>query len=578
MMNEHDPAPHDDELRELAGDEAPDDLPDDALDALLAADAGTWRATLPTEERFAERMVGVLHGAELPASAEQGTVAEQGAVAVEDDEQDDVTLIREPLDDVLRGGGRRPVLPRRLVRGRSRGLLAVGAMAAVVAVLVVVIQVLAPLRAGYLPATPTQVVTAKPPITLPGGAWQQIALPVARALEGDYAVSPTDPATIYACFSNATPNMESGQMIPGPISVWLTHDTGRHWSTVGLPALDGAACQITVARGDASRVGLLVEGAGNARQACDNDTIYLSDDGGTRWRHVPYQPASPAGVVSEGCLLTVTSDAVYMDGSWLTSNPGNGGVQVSAWQRTTDGGQTWQRLDTAFGAQTFFDTWEVGAGDSFIASTVPTPGYPDHALWITHDGGTHWQRLGPLPPNTDIFVFPAPTTGLSTADATHPFYALQGEQIPSQDFHLAAYESGDGRTWTHLPPLPVRGATEQRTGMTQALGVDAAGRFYTLGVGPTSEVPPQSVPTAPQQEPDLSRQWLWVWDPRAAHWQRFPTPLAAPWPPNCGTLCWQSAISAGPAGATYVWLGVMSGSADAGTQLYRVLVRQPPRP
>ncbi|HEX6798347.1 MAG TPA: hypothetical protein VF116_11615 [Ktedonobacterales bacterium] len=565
-MNKHDPAPHDSELRELAanGGIAPYD---DALDALLAADADAWRATLPAEERFAARMMGVLRGAEVPARMEPG------AVAVEDDEQDGatVTFVREPLDGP-REGRRRPALPRRLARGREGGLLAVGAMAAVVAVLVVVVQVLAPLRGGYLPAAPTQVVTARPPITLPGGAWQPIALPVSRALEGNYAVSPADPATIYACFAEGIPDT-GGQLIAGTLSVWATHDAGRHWSTLDLPTLNGAGCQITLARGDPDRVGVLVEGAGNARQACDNDTIYLSDDGGTRWRNVPYQPASPAGVVSEGCLLTVTSDAVYMDAFWVTGDPGNGGVQLSAWQRTTDGGQTWQRLDTPFGAQTLFMTWEVGTGDTFIASTVPTPSDPDHALWITHDGGTHWQRLGALPPNVGTFVFPAPTPGLNSANATHPFYALQGEQIPPQYFHLAAYESGDGRTWTHLPPLPVRGATEQRTGMTQALGVDAAGRFYTLGVGPTSDVPPQSAPTAPQQEPDLSQQWLWVWDARVAHWEQFPTPLAAAWPTDCGALCWSSAISAGPAGTTYVWLGVMSGSADMGAQLYRVLVR-----
>ncbi|HKS69599.1 MAG TPA: hypothetical protein VJQ45_04230 [Ktedonobacterales bacterium] len=558
MMNKHDPAPHDDELRELAPDEAPDDLPDDALDALLAADADAWRATLPAEERFAARMIGVLHGADGP-----GGIA-QGSVAVVDNEQGDVTFIREPLDEP-RGDRRRPVLPRRPVRG----LLAVGAMAAVVAVLVVVLQVAGPLRGGYLPAAPTQVVTAKPPVTLAGGAWQQIALPVARALEGDYAVSPADPATIYACFSNATPNMESGQMIPGPISVWVTHDTGRHWGTVGLPPLTGLTCHLSLARGAPNRIGLLVEGVGNARQACDTDSIYLSDDGGTHWRTIPYQPASEAGVVSEGCLLTVTRDAVYIYSSWLTGEPGSGGVQVSAWQRTTDTGQTWRRLDGAFGAQTLSMPWEVGASDTFIASVWVMPGASDHALWITHDGGTSWQVLGPLPPDTGTFALPPQSSGQTGASSDYPIYALRGEQVPAQFFHLAAYESADGHTWVLLPPLPVPGATALRGGMLNVLGVDAAGRLYTLGAGTAGGVPSDSS----QQGPDLSRQWLWIWDPSAARWERFPTPLAAPWPPNCGTPCWSGAISAGPASATYVWLGVMSGSTDAGTQLYRVLVR-----
>lgn len=108
--------------------------------------------------------------------------------------------------------------------------------------------------------------------------------------------------------------------------------------------------------------------------------------------------------------------------------------------------------------------------------------------------------------------------------------------------------------------------------MTQALGVDAAGRLYTLGVNPVSGVPPQGSLTVPQQEPDLSQQWLWVWDPTAARWQRFPTPLAAPWPANCGALCWSGTISAGASDASYVWLGNLSGDAESGpAALYRVL-------
>ena len=564
-MNGYYPSSADDEQQELAAVE----LPDEALDALLAGDATAWRATLPAEVQFAARMVGVLRSADSPAAQAH---AAGGAVAAED-ERDDAVFIREPVDEP-RGSGRwwRPRRPG-VARGhrRGRGLLAVGAMAAVVAVLVVVLQVAAPLREGYLPPSPTQAVTARAPVTLPGGAWQQIALPTRSAIQGDYAVSPTDPATIYACFSDATPNLESGQTFPGTIGVWVTHDTGHHWSTVGLPTLNGASCLVTVARGDPSRVGVLVGGVGNARQACDTDSIYLSDDGGTHWRSIPYQPASPSGVFNTWCVLTVTSDALYVEASWLTGEPANGGLQLSSWQRTTDNGQTWQRLDHAFGADALFETAEIGAGDDFVADVTHMPGEGDHALWITHDGGSHWQRLGALPAAVGLFVLPPPAHALRDASASHPYYALRADQIPSYLLRLAAYASADGRTWAQVPPLPVPGATDQRPGMTQVLGVDTAGRLYAFGVDSQNGVPPQSTYQAPGPSP--SRQWLWVWDPSAARWEQFPTPLAAPWPQMCGTPCWSGTVSAGPDGASYLWVGLLHSDAEPSAQLFRVLVR-----
>lgn len=562
MMNGHDPAPPDGELRELAADEGVP--PDDALDALLAADVAAWRATLPVEEQFAARMEGMLRHADLRTHVSHGTVT---TAEGESDEPDEEHLVREPLDEP---DGGRLAIPRHISGRRGRGLLAAGAMAAVVAVLIVLIEVAAPLRGASVPMAPSQTITTRPPITLPGGAWQQVALPVASARWADYAISPSDAATIYACFSGAVPAVANGQVISGAISLWVTHDTGRHWSTIGLPLSGTASCQLSIARGASDRIGVLVDGTGSGPEACGNESIYLSDDSGARWHAVPYQAVFTTTALSPVCLLTVTSDALYIYSSWLTGEPISGGVQVSAWQRTTDGGQTWQRLDTAFGTQTLFMPWEVGTGDSFITSVIPMPGIHGGALWITHDGGTSWQRLGALPLGVGAFVRPATTPGLSEASASRPFYALAGEQIPSFLLRLAVYESGDGRTWAQLPPLPVPGATSQRTGMTDVLGVDASGRLYTLGVDPARGVPPpQSVP----QELDQSRQWLWVWDPHVARWGVFPTPLDAPRPQLCGTPCWQGTITAGPSGASYLWVDVMGGDGAVTPALYRVVVR-----
>lgn len=567
MMNGKYPYPADDGQREMLEGEPPDDT----LDALLAADVAAWRATLPAEERFAARMEGLLRSMEFPTRAPQSAIPT--AATAEQDEPDEIQLVREPLDEP-HGERRPPRLPSWLIRargsGRWRGLPAVAAMAAVVAVLIVVIQV-AQLHQSYVSTTPSQTISLQPPVTLPGGAWQQIALPVTSAKDADYAISPSDPATIYACFNEGVPVVPSTQVVPGTISVLVTHDTGQHWSTIGLPLSNGASCQITLARGDPARVGVLIEGGGNISQTCDAATIYLSDDGGTHWRAVPYQPITSNGMLAPQCQLTVTSNAVYMWSSWQTGQPLNGGRQLSAWQRTTDDGQTWQRVDTPFGGNTLFMPWEIGSGESFVASVLQIGGnyINEGTLWITHNGGTSWQMLGSLPPGGDLFVLPSSAPGLNAATVSHPFYALRGEQVPSYLLHLAAYESGDGHTWAQVPPLPVPGATSQRPGVTDVLGVDAEGRLFAFGVNSASGVPPDTA----QQQVDRSRQWLWVWDPSAARWEQFPTPLDAPWPPFCGAVCWQGTVTAGPSGASYLWVDVLGGDNYVTPALYRLLVR-----
>jgi hypothetical protein len=144
-----------------------------------------------------------------------------------------------------------------------------------------------------------------------------------------------------------------------------------------------------------------------------------------------------------------------------------------------------------------------------------------------------------------------------------------GEQIPSYLFRLGVYASGDGQQWAALPPLPVPGATATRMGLTDILGVDAAGKLYAFGAGTRSGV----VIASGAQYPDLSQQWLWIWDPAASRWEQFPTPLAQPFP-HCGALCWQGTLTHGPGGSTYVWASEAAGLYGTGAdRLYRVLVR-----
>lgn len=351
------------------------------------------------------------------------------------------------------------------------------------------------LLAGCASAGSVDKTTTPTPASQPArsaqASWETIAL--SRLTGTDrallfYAVSPVDPGTIYACIGNGSSPSQH------PIRLWRTHDAGQHWSALSLPASAGTGCAISIAASQPQRIAFLATNTYANQHPCDQDTLYLSNDGGNSWKHIPYTSLAPAGAQTVFCQVTVTTHSLYLCYSYVS---GQNTSQVSILERTEDDGATWQRIDSAFGASALFSPPEIGPNDTLaIAVTHLSSSNSQLALWMSHDGGDSWQQAGILPTAGTYLLAPRQQIA-SWPSSTAPFYMLASEQIPSDLYELRAFESGNGRQWTALPPLPAPGTSVSQPGLLQALAVTDDGRFLAFGVNPETGLP--SHPTAGQE-------------------------------------------------------------------------------
>ncbi len=418
----------------------------------------------------------------------------------------------------------------------------------------------APQAAAAQPFLTTLV--GRPPQRLGTGDWQSVSLPrPGDQIEG-VAVSPTDPATIYACAGPARPN---GIEPSGPLEVWRTSDAGGHWSLLGTPSLNGQLCDVSIAFDAPQRVVLTTMTLDNAQRPCTRMHVYLSDDGGGAWQSHVLNPPIPAGAQPVWCSIVPAARHLFASYSYTSARGSQAFMQVARLLRSDDDGATWQAADGDLGATALFMPQQLADDDTLVASVrdiSPTAGVTggvnDTTLWITRDAGSHWSRIGLSA--GDTFLLAPPGAGTATPTASHPWYVLRGEQVN----YVTVYQTTNGVSWARLPLLPVPGSQATATpNIREALTAMPDGRLIVLGGDPhaaaTSSVAPH---------PD----WLWIWNPQTNSWSYFDSPITV----NdriCG-LCPAhfTTVGAGPDGKTpgvYVWIYDTPAHGDV---LYRVFV------
>lgn len=390
---------------------------------------------------------------------------------------------------------------------------------------------------------PVATVAGSPPTLLGGAGWQRIALPAPLGELFGFAVSPADPATMLAC--------SSASVVPAPLTLWRTTDTGAHWTRYLPLAGVGTACNIAFAQDDPRRVTVQVAESTSGRQPCADDTFYLSGDGGQSWKRLPpHTSIAPAQVGFGWCDLHVTRDHLFLAYSFGASTAQS---QVSLLERSDDDGVSWVRADNGLGAGALFFMPQIGPGERLALTVVHLPDQPGVAeppteLWTSADAGATWSRAGALPEHPGTFLLSSlPAAGSTWPTAEHPFYTLEEEQIPSDLYRERVLASGDGHHWSLLPPLPVAGTSEERRGILQVLGVLSDGRLAAWGADPQTGVPIGEGLGKP-----MEAFWLWLWDPAAGKWSVVATPLNVSANEGCG-LCWQAAISSAADGGTYLY-------------------------
>lgn len=156
------------------------------------------------------------------------------------------------------------------------------------------------LMAGCDAATTTAAHTAPAPTPSISPAsrtsnWQAIPVPGQNLEFLGYTVSPADPETLYACTS------DGGSLAQNPITLWRTHNAGQHWAALHLPTSPGTNCQIAIAPSQPQRIVVLITNPNENSRPCDKNLLYLSNDGGTSWQHIPYNSMTPQGAQTVFC-------------------------------------------------------------------------------------------------------------------------------------------------------------------------------------------------------------------------------------------------------------------------------------
>ena len=199
----------------------------------------------------------------------------------------------------------------------------------------------------------------------------------------DVAVSLQDPAVVYV-----------GAATGG---VWRSRDGGLTWQPVfdDQPVLGIGAVAVSASNPDVVWVGT---GEGNPRNSAGvGNGVYRSLDGGDTWRHMGLERSERIHriVVHPRDSRTVYVGA--MGPAW------SDGAQRGVY-KTTDGGETWEQVlhvDAGTGVadlvmdprnpdKLFAAMWSFRRWPWFFRS-----GGPGSGLYVTHDGGADWKRLGP---------------------------------------------------------------------------------------------------------------------------------------------------------------------------------------
>ena len=459
-----------------------------ALYGALAEDGAAWRDETPA---LGPRLDAFARG--LAASPTPGTVVTEP--------EDDATI---PLPGVQRTPPRDRSLASRETEtagearhphhDRRRGLLAVAAMAAVVALLAVLFHNLLPLRQINHGPTPSPSPSASPhgtatPALTPGpsGQWQSLdALTYGNAIiaGGGPAIAPSNPLVVYE------------PELPGPnrqASLHRTEDGGKSWVDLSVPFPAGAALGwfgAVVSPLDARTVYVMAEV--NNPSSCPPATSYprgssgatsgsgpcvfnfMSTDAGSQWQPLnigvgvgigPSADAAKPSIVAQGTRLYATGADTYCFGEKS---------MICTRILTSTDGVSWSVIDrflTVDQNQFICDWAATPHGTTVFAVTGAENGegcsyYPHSlSLWRTDNAGASWTRVGMLPtPNIRGLVatggsgapitlyanLPA-TVGTTTDNLDYPIPVLS--DAPGD---LQASTDG-GKTWHSAPTAGIGG-------------------------------------------------------------------------------------------------------------------------
>ncbi|HZC06816.1 MAG TPA: sialidase family protein [Ktedonobacterales bacterium] len=340
-------------------------------------------------------------------------------------------------------------------------------------------------------------------IKSPPGAYNLPQMSVAPAMGKDNAA--------WTCWTSRLSSSSQASSGAWTTQAYYTSTGGAGWTALKLPQLTAQDCSIT-ADSQRSDSALFVLDQGQAPDgSCIAPYLYLTNDTGASWTHVPW----PLGPSDGACQFqtSLQNGTIYI---WSTGQllrgfnayaPPTGRLVVSR-----DAGQTWSVADTGLDDSTEYDIIGFRPGGHILASIADVRGSGGSALLMSSDDyGASWRSLGPLPGDF-------PQVAISTDDGVTDhggwgrLYALSRTEINGQpsippQYELATAYAGQG--WTPIPLPPLDGEANATSIWNQPI---------LLGVGPARSIEVErGIVEAANAQLSPSRR-LWVWNPAVRQW------------------------------------------------------------
>jgi hypothetical protein len=313
----------------------------------------------------------------------------------------------------------------------------------------------------------------------------------------------------WACW--ASPYSPKGQRGVWSAQAFYTANGGAHWTPLALPYTAAQNCSISADRADASSALIILSQGLAPDGSCIAPFLYLTNDTGASWRHVPW-PIGPSDgacrplTALEGGAIYIWSDKPLVRGTTPSLAP-TGRFIVSR-----DAGQTWALADTGLDDSAGLDIVGFRTGGHILATIADTRSSSDASILMTSDDyGASWRTLGDLP-GAFPQVFVSNDNTVTDHGGWGRLYELAeaetngSPRIPAQLYLATAY-IGQGWSPISLPPLAPGTATNPQSRTPLVIG---------LGPGGSLEVERGIVESANAQLSPARR--LWVWDPTQNTW------------------------------------------------------------
>lgn len=222
--------------------------------------------------------------------------------------------------------------------------------------------------------------------TTDGGiSWRAIWDNMPTASIGSIALAPQNPNWVWVGTGEGNPRND---VLDGR-GIFFSSDAGASWKRMGLETT-GQIPVVIVSPADSNTI--YAASLGHVWATNSDRGVFRSTDGGKSWQKVLFVNDSTG---ASDLVMDPHNPKILYAGMWqVTRHPWilESGGAASGIYRTTDGGDTWQKLSNGL------PTGTVGRIGVAVAPSNPLHVYAlvesrTGVLWESRDGGDHWSKV-----------------------------------------------------------------------------------------------------------------------------------------------------------------------------------------